>query len=96
MAKKQKHVSHIRLKFYHADSLYKALLDEPVENLKRLWFENYERHLNLVESKENWGTPMIATELVQSRHYIMAITAILKHWFEWDEAACKPKSGGLY
>lgn len=95
MGKNKKNVSHIRLKFYHSDELAKAMMDDPIESIKRIWYQNYERHINLVANKAAWGDPRIALELVQSRHYVMACTNILKHWFEWDEQQCHPKNNRI-
>lgn len=92
---KPKHVSHIRLKFFHADDLVNAMMDNPIENIKRIWYENYERQLTLAADKSLWSQPKVALALVQSRHYLMATTTILKHWFEWDDAQCHPKDRGF-
>lgn len=79
----------VALSIEHADDIFNQYKDRSLFYLKKEWYRANAAHSRLVYDPEAWYID--AQELVQAWHDLLGVTAILKHWYEWDEQGKCPK-----
>lgn len=79
----------IRLKIMHADDVYSYFKYENINDIKEMWWDCKATHEALVDEVDTLGKR--AEDLIQSWHFLMGLTGILKNYFEWNWVDAEPR-----
>lgn len=78
-----------RIKIIHADDIFDYYKDRAIWHVKDLWYRYTEIWHGYVYNENTWWE--CAEELIQARHYIMGLTALLKELEEWNYKKREPQ-----